>query len=387
MSARDFIFSDKLPPRIARHFLFWITLYVVLTVLTGSAFISGLTFENSLNVDELLRQVNVATFTHRLKATAIDLMVVIPYTYLTTYWLLPRLTKGNYGKFATWLILMTLIAHLIQLYELGLRFDTPKEEVFTLIWISLMVFVNMGPPVLCGLFITIKLTKMWYLKEEEKSTLIRENVNAELQLLKAQIHPHFLFNTLNNIYSFSLKQPSKAAALVSTLTDILKYMVNDCQEVLVPLAKEIKMVEDYVALERVRYGSRLHFEIEVSGDFQYKSITPLLLIPFIENSFKHGTSKMLVSPWLRLVIKATDDTLFFSLANSRPESVLKDDGKNGIGLKNVQKRLALLYPRQHTLKIESTDNSFIVEMLVPLHQRIKASERIKVNPSLVELQV
>ena len=121
--------------------------------------------------------------------------------------------------------------------------------------------------------------------------LDKETANAELQLLKSEIHPHFLFNTLNNIYSSILNKSSNAKGLVIKLSDTLKYMIYDCEAPLVPLEEELKMIEDYIGLEKVRYGKRLNMEVEIKGDYRNKLIAPLLLIPFIENCFKHGAVK------------------------------------------------------------------------------------------------
>ena len=165
-----------------------------------------------------------------------------------------------------------------------------------------MHFIINGPPVICAIFLTVKMLKNYYLKMQEKTSIIKESADAELQLLKAQIHPHFLFNTLNNIYSFNLDKSPLAADLVLKLSHTLKYMVNDCEAALVPLDKELKMLQDYIGLEKVRYGKRLKITADITGDSKNKLITPLLMIPFVENSFKHGASKMLEHPWIRMQI-------------------------------------------------------------------------------------
>jgi LytS/YehU family sensor histidine kinase len=176
-----------------------------------------------------------------------------------------------------------------------------------------------------------------YQKIEEKQMLTIENKAAELQLLKAQVNPHFLFNTLNNIYSFTLNKSEQAGVLVKKLTSVFRYMTDDCDQALVPLDKELKMLQDYIGLEKVRYGNRISIEIEISGYATDKMITPLLMIPLIENSFKHGTSQMLNKPWIMLDIAINKNVLTFSLKNSRPLQTNLGNGKNGLGLKNVKK--------------------------------------------------
>ena len=143
-------------------------------------------------------------------------------------------------------------------------------------------------------------------------------------------------------------------------------MVNDCREALVPLEKEIRMISDYVELEKVRYGDRLDFRIEVNGDVSSQLIAPLLLIPFVENSFKHGASIMRGNQWVRMIIEVAGNLVSFRLANSKPAANIHSNGNSGIGLRNVKKRLQLLYPGRHTLAIESTDTVFNVQLQLAL---------------------
>lgn len=246
--------------------------------------------------------------------------------------------------------------------------------LFTLLWNGAISFLFIGPITICGIFLSIKMFKSWYLKEQEKQILITENANAEIQLLKAQVHPHFLFNTLNNIYSFTLNKDPCAAGLVLKLSDTMNYMITECEEPFVALEKELKMISDYIGLEKVRYGNSLDISFNIAGDYNNKLVVPLLMIPFVENSFKHGASKMLRHPWIHLSIQADEDLLHFTLVNSKPADETVQI-KGGIGLKNVQKRLELIYPGAHLLSIESTINTFTVNMQVPL-KRVNAGDLI-----------
>jgi LytS/YehU family sensor histidine kinase len=213
------------------------------------------------------------------------------------------------------------------------------------------------------------------------------NTNAELLLLKAQVHPHFLFNTLNNIYSFILHKSPTAGELVSKLTHIIRYMTTECDRPLVSLSKEIKLLQDYIGLEKIRYGNRLDLQVQIVGETENKMIVPLLMIPFIENSFKHGASRMLDQPWIKLNIEVEEERMIFSLSNSHPntndnrnELALPSsvvNGKHGLGLKNVKRRLQILYPANHSLMINSEAESFTVHLEVPLE------ESHFVNPGLL----
>ncbi|WP_052308524.1 sensor histidine kinase [Solitalea canadensis] len=231
-------------------------------------------------------------------------------------------------------------------------------------------------PTLFGLAAVIKFGKHWYQKQKERELLIKEKLKAELQLLKAQIHPHFLFNTLNNIYSFILTSNPNASGLILKLSNLLRYILTECNQPKVPLVKELKMIENYMELEKIRYGERLNMQVTVVGNPENKSIAPLLLLPFIENSFKHGASNVLQNPWIELNLIITDQNLSMELVNSQVAVSQAYDKNNGIGLANVQKRLNLLYGNQHTLKISTEREVFKIQLTVGLTEIAVISEDI-----------
>jgi LytS/YehU family sensor histidine kinase len=240
-----------------------------------------------------------------------------------------------------------------------------------------MGFIFAGPPAVCAMFLTLKMFKKYYSKMVERNILIKENANAELQFLKAQIHPHFLFNTLNNIYSFALNRSNETSDLVLKLKNTIGYMVNDCNVESVLLKKEIRMLDNYIGLERVRYGERLNFIMEITGNYQNKMIAPLLLIPFVENSFKHGISKMRGNCQINLSVSVIDDQLEFRISNDKLQELEMQPSKKGIGLLNVKKRLQLLYPDKHVLEIHSTEKTYEVYLKVELEEAIT---KIKESP-------
>lgn len=227
-----------------------------------------------------------------------------------------------------------------------------------------------NPPLVCGLLLSLKSLKNWYLKKMENETLTRANINAELQLLKSQIHPHFLFNTLNNIYSYSLHDKSEASGLVKKLKQTIHYMVAECNQAYVPLKNELNMIANYIELEKIRYGNRLSMQVELMNPDGNHFIAPLLMIPFVENSFKHGVSQILEHPKIILKIYVERNILYFFLSNSKPVVFSNPDLRKGIGLENVKKRLDLLYPGKHTLLILNTEDTFTVEMEISLSSYI-----------------
>lgn len=315
---------------------------------------------------KLYKSINIA-----LTLSSYSVLAEIIFTYLIVYWLIPKFFTSNRKTFITLLLILSSLLVIAQspVYIIWFKLEELPKYSFVLIWECVTIVITMSHAI-CGLFIACRLFKNYYLKMEERETLISENALAEMQLLKAQVHPHFLFNTLNNIYSFARKKSPDAGDLVLKLSDTLKYMINDCDVPLVPLEKEIKLIQDYIGLEKVRYGDRLNLEVEIKGDYQHKLIAPLLLIPFVENCFKHGASKMLKHPWIKLKINVEENTLYMYLSNSKPLQVLSQNGKNGIGLKNVQERLKLLYPGKHELAINSTADEFSVQLHLPIQAEI-----------------
>lgn len=225
--------------------------------------------------------------------------------------------------------------------------------------------------------LAIKYYKDWYKKQRESEMLIRENNQAELQLLKAQIHPHFLFNTLNNIYSFTLTGSLQAAGLVDKLSGMIDYITTEGEKPLVTVEKEIQLINDYIGLEKVRYGDRLDMQVEINGEYKNKMIAPLLMIPFVENCFKHGASMMRGKQWIQLIININDKDLDFNLSNSKPSQPNTTKNKTGIGLINVKKRLGLLYPGRHQLDIHSTDNTFSVYLKIAFQKEIVTNRERK----------
>ncbi|MBD0297486.1 MAG: histidine kinase [Flavisolibacter sp.] len=213
-----------------------------------------------------------------------------------------------------------------------------------------------------GMAAAIKLMKYWYVKEQRNLQLQKENVEAQLQLLKAQVHPHFLFNTLNNIYSFTQNTSPIAARLVSGLSDLLRYILYEGNQFFVPLHKELKMLQDYIMLEKVRYGNQLEVHLDLPAETNNLQIAPLLLLPLVENCFKHGTSTILEHPWISLHLTIEEKEMQLKLVNGKAVDYRPAKPTTGIGLQNVRKRLELLYPDKYTLKITDEEEIFIVDL-------------------------
>jgi LytS/YehU family sensor histidine kinase len=222
------------------------------------------------------------------------------------------------------------------------------------------------------------LVKHWIKKQQEWMQAEKEKVSAQLQLLKAQLHPHFLFNTLNNIYSFALESSPKTPEMILKLSSLLSYMLYDCKADEVLLEKEVEVMKNYIDLEKERYGDKIDISVNIEGDIQDKYIIPLLILPFLENAFKHGTSEQLDNPWMSVDIAVKDLTLKCKVVNSKNEFVPFHE--NGVGINNVRKRLEFLYPGKYDLKLADEGEFFVVSLLLELkHETVlpKKPELIK----------
>jgi two-component system, LytTR family, sensor histidine kinase AlgZ len=349
----DFIFSRRY--RLLRHVLYWLLHIIFWTLL----------------LNFMLRRNSVAqdfSLLHNLFNVACWLPVAIPYSYLLAYFIVPKLLlREKFVQFIfaalLWIVAGVAINYYYRVYIL---IPTQEAMQFTPIvrggWqlTSYILLVVHGTNVAI-----LKLFKHWFKKQQEWMQAEKEKVTAELQLLKAQIHPHFLFNTLNNIYSFSLENSSKTPELILKLSALLSYMLYDCSKDAVSLGKEIEIMKSYIDLEKERYGNNIDISWMVSGAIDGKHIAPLLMLPFLENAFKHGTSEQVEKPWLSVEIAANDNEVKCKMINSKNPGSF---GKNGgIGLQNAMKRLKIMYPDKHELKINDEGNFFVVSLMVHLN--------------------
>jgi LytS/YehU family sensor histidine kinase len=216
-------------------------------------------------------------------------------------------------------------------------------------------------------FISLVLAINKRLKDIEQQRLKAEQeiLNARLSYLKAQINPHFLFNTLNSIYSLAIQKSDLTAEAVVRLSNMMRYLVSEVHQDFVSLEKEIKYIISYIELQRIRYGDGIDLSFCVEGDVASKKIGPLILISFVENAFKHGVNTEEVSR-IRVAIKIDDDKLQLEVFNNKVVVHRSDEDKSGVGIENTRHRLELLYPDRHTLRINDTKNDFSVLLTLQL---------------------
>lgn len=204
----------------------------------------------------------------------------------------------------------------------------------------------------------------YYQRQQSVFELREQKRSAELNALKNQLNPHFVFNTLNNIYALAIKQSDQTPEAIAKLSGILDYVLYRCNSEYVSLNDEVRMIEDYIALERLRFGDRLEISFINEVEEPVK-IAPLLFLTLIENAFKHGASQMLESSAVDLSLTASAKQIAFEVSNCKPsDSTSSPDRAPGIGLKNLRRQLDLLYPNAHRLTIEESDQQFTARLVV-----------------------
>jgi two-component system, LytTR family, sensor kinase len=217
-----------------------------------------------------------------------------------------------------------------------------------------------------GIGATIHFVRSWITNHWAKERLAREKAEIELKVLKDQIHPHFLFNSMNNIYSLALSKSEKTPEMMLRLSKLLSYMVYDANLPFVPLAKEVQALNDYVELEKLRLSERLLINFNTTGLVEQFTIAPLLLFPLLENCFKHGSHQTSEPIWIYFNLHVQKDQLTVQIENNLPpQRQPPDPNTAGVGIRNVKKRLELIYPN-HELRIHSTD-TYLVYLKIKNH--------------------
>jgi len=338
----DWLFKN----RILQHVLFWVAHIVFYALLYGS-------------------------FQDTYPQTFFEELIYLPgkmlFTYFVLYFLLPKfLLIGKYWSFFWWLVVSSFVIGIVQRY-VAYTIDYPiyYPEALADSFFYFPKIVKMLAAIYPVTFfaVAIKLLKFWYANQQAQQVLTQEKLQAELRFLKTQIHPHFLFNTLNNLYALTLKKSERAPEMVLKLSELINYMLYECTGDEVPLTKEIKFIRNYGDIEKMRYGDKLDIDIRVSGDVNDRKIAPLVLLPFVENCFKHGASEELQQSWVKVTIDVQPHVTIIKVENNKAtiNGIAK---KEGIGIQNVKRRLDLIYPDQHELKIINGQETFLVILAI-----------------------
>lgn len=288
--------------------------------------------------------------------------VVIPYHRAAKKYL--------YWSLLTGLLLLTFLIQ-IALIKLMIM-DLPGSDTADNLQFGTLALSNISSFILLfSTFLAFYYFVDIYDQQKEIKQLERyktQKIALESSFLKTQVNPHFLFNTLNNIYALSLKKSGQTKVIIERLESLLHYMLYECKADLVPLANEFKFTDSYISLEKLRHKEdQCSIDVRITGDPQHHMIAPLLLINFLENAFKHGTKSSFGKSWIAMDIVIKANSMHFKLQNSKPFEAVGQaiiEYKGGIGLRNVKRRLEILYPKRHTLKLNNAKDRFEVDLII-----------------------
>lgn len=236
-------------------------------------------------------------------------------------------------------------------------------------WLTLPQFHFINLIIISALSSLIRVPMDWLRIQSEKKELVTRNIETELQGLKNQINPHFLFNTLNNLYALTLKKSDRAPEVVLKLSDMMRYMLYECNEPMISIEQEIRYIRNYIELEKLRYSSHTDISLEVDERLLQYKVAPLLLIPFVENSFKHGMQSSIDHSYIHIHAILQNEHLVFTVVNSKPQvspgqAITKPQG--GVGLSNAKRRLELIYPLRYNLEIQAAPDAFKIVLTIDL---------------------
>jgi len=338
-------FSDWLKLDKTYHVIFWVLFYVFLVIIDydGSHYLYTL-------IKELINIIFFAVIVY------INLLFLIP-SYLSTknffYYLISLAITA-----AILTPIKTLVLYLISFNEPMLQANFIENQAY--------IFMS---SYFIGISATIyHIINDWLINQREKKELKSQTLQSELKFLKSQINPHFLFNTLNSLYALTIKKSDLAPEIVLKLSEMMRYMLYECNEKEVPLEKEINYIKNYLELEKIRHGSDCKILFNIEGQLENRFIAPLMFIPFIENSFKHGLNKQLGDTYVHIDMKIEGEEIIMLIENSKSHSVPSTHKKRsgGIGLVNIKRRLELLYPGKYLLEINENPNNYLVNLSIQL---------------------
>lgn len=343
------LFDTRLKYRLTRHLVLFFSMVLLFALI-------------------LFYQGSFARFGSSLRVTFINSFFFFGYAYIVLFFLIPKLLLK---KRIAWFLLSFLLAGILlssvklmvsnELYYASIspeNFNADRMNVlrFMLVNTKDMTFI-------VALFCVAKFTKDYLYTENQRKKLEIQNCEARQRLLQSQLNPHFLFNTINNLYALSLLEPDKTAEITERVQMVLRYIVEQSRHNFVKLTDEVVLVENFISLEKIRYGKRLKVNVLRNGDLDAWLVPPMVLYFLAENCIKHGSSPDSGAPWVNISIDAQPAKLSLTASNSKPSVVSKSSGTvySGKGLKNLRKRLEILYSENgYSFQINEDEKKFNV---------------------------
>lgn len=302
-----------------------------------------------------------------------QLITMMAISYFNYFVLLPKaLKKGKWGVYLLEIIISLAVMIAFQVWlKRQIYFDAGGR---TFNWLGSVRFITQHTS--STIFIVTFIASLRFLSdyfelEAERKAVENEKLQSELRFLKEQINPHFLFNTLNNLYYLAHTNSPNTKDVIAKLSQMMRYMIYEANTEKVPVGREIEYIKNYIDLEKLRLDEGFPIELKISGDYETLKITPLIFITFLENAFKHGVEKGDKNSWVRVGIDFNDHICTYTVSNSKPEEAAEDDGEpKGIGLKNTVRRLNLSYHDRHELIVDESADSYFIKLIIELDENL-----------------
>lgn len=355
----DFIFDSRY--RVMRHVTYW-TFHILVWAF----------FWWVMDTD------NLRSYGRYILHMLLFMPVFVSFSYPMVYIVVPKLLlKGR-----IWQFILVVLAWGVSGIFINAAFRNyifvPLQE-----WMGLSNLSEKGfqaPSYLCMMTsaaspMIIRFFKLWTLQQKKWMEVQQEKLNADLQLLRGEIQPHFFINTLESIHNYAVSKSAKTPQQILKLSNLLSYILYDCKSPEVRLEKDLEMMRTYVELENDRHMGRMDLSWNASGDLEGPYIAPLLILPLLENAFRHGISRNIQRSWLGVDISSRNGMVLVKIANSKdPEAGMNEGGQ---GLKNLRTRLAILYPGSHELKVNDEKDFFVVSLSIKVGQPISVKVSVK----------
>jgi len=337
---------------LKHHIIFW-SVYFIITILRWGG----------IHDDYL----------YSFKTTLLGFPIHMILCYFNIYFLMPKfIFKQKYLQYVIALIaslfIMLLVKFNLTQYLISENVWPEGSEIVTDLTFNYSIDMMIGELYVITFVTAIKITMDWLKEHKRLADLEKIQLETELLFLKTQISPHFFFNTLNNIYALSLDNSPKTPKIILKLSELMRYLLHETKNKTISLEKEIMYLQDYLDLERIRFGDLLKINLNISGDISDKVIAPMLLLSFVENAFKHGANKNIGEIKIDIDFTVQENFLYFKISNPTPSISAHSqtiNSKSGIGLKNVEKRLALGYEKEnYDLKAVVKGGQFMVNLKI-----------------------
>lgn len=348
MTASDFL-KKSTQNRVVQHLLFWVLSFYVLMRFFAYT-------------DELSKVDFIYTFLFHL-----SLWVAV---YVHLFWLIPCfLRTKKYGQYFLLFFTVLILSSALNLLTFNYLSDFLFPDYYFIAYYGFGDIIQFMF-VYAAISALIKLSKGWFQNLEAQGKLSRlehEKSAAELSALKSQVNPHFLFNSLNNLYSLALDNDKRVPGIILRLSQTMRYLLYESNADFVPLEKEVEHLTNFVEMQRLRVGGQAAITFDLAGDLSGKSVAPLLFLPLVENGFKHGVKGDTADTFIRIALEVAGNQLIFKTENNK--GIVDDVEKRqfqGVGLQNLRRRLELIYPNRHHLDIVNGISTYNVLLTIEL---------------------